>query len=167
MKTIAACAVALLLPCSTLYAAEKKPGIQISFNSDDSRTHFAPRHAPAEARLAITSRDGSATLMLLKDVVAVQLSDHAMSNVNAKEETGFFEGLLLSTVKFAVGKSVEYPIAHIRSADVRDGELRIMTDEDKPLFSELKVNGTDVLRDFSAADAARFVNVFRLAKAGR
>lgn len=164
MKTIAACAVALLLPCSTLYAADKKPGIEISFNFDDSRGHIASRHTPAETRLAITSRDGSTTLMLLKDVVAVQLSDRAMANVNAKEGTGFFEGLVLSTVKFALGQAVDYPVANIRTADVRDGELRLLTDEDKPLFSGLKVNHNEVLRDFSAADAARFVNAFRLAK---
>jgi hypothetical protein len=167
MKTIAACAVALLLPCSTLYAADKKPGIQISFNFEDSRGHIASRHAPADARLAITSRDGSTTLMLLKDVVAVQLSDRTMANVQSKEETGFLGGLVLSTVKFALGKAVEYPVANIRTADVRNGELRLISDEDEPVFSGLKVNGTNVLRDFAPADAARFVNAFRLAKAGR
>ncbi len=61
----------------------------------------------------------------------------------------------------AVGKSVEYPIAAIRSVDYRDGMLRIVNDQNKPVFAELKVNGTEILRDFSSADAARFVAAVR------
>jgi len=168
MKPLLACALALLLPASAMFAAAaKKPGVNISFSSDDDRTHFGPRHTAGEARLAITSRDGSTMLMLLNDNIAVQLTDKALRNVDTKKESTFVEELLASAVRLAVGKAVEYPIANIRTADVRDGELRLITDEDKPVFSELKVNGTDVFHDFSAADATRFVNALRAAKARR
>jgi hypothetical protein len=167
MKKIAIFALALLLPAAALLAADKKPGISISFSSDDSHTGVGSRHSAAEARLSITTRDGSTTLMLLKDVVAVQLTDRTMANVHANDDAGFVEELLASAVRLTMGKSVEYPIANIRSADFRDGALLLINDQNKPLFSELKVNGTEVLRDFSAADAARFVNAFRAAKAAR
>ena len=168
MKPLTACALALLLPASAMFAATaKKPGVTISFSSDDSRTHFGPRHSPGDARLAITSRDGSTMLLLLNDSVAVQLTDLALKDTDTKKETTFLEDLLVSAVRLTVGKSVEYPIANIRVADVSNGELRLLTDKDKPVFSELKVNGTEVFRDFTAADAARFVNALRAAKARR
>jgi hypothetical protein len=161
-KPLAVCALALLLPASTLFAAEKKPGVSISFNSDDSHTRFGARHIAADGRPAITTRDGSTMLLLLDDAVAVQLTDRALTNMESiKHDAGFLEELLVSGVKLTLGKAVEYPIANIKSVDVVNGALRIITDENKPLFSELKVNGSDVLRDFSATDAARFVNAFR------
>jgi hypothetical protein len=167
MKRIAVFALTLLVPAAALLAADKKPGISISFSSDDSHTAVGSRHPAADARLAITTRDGSTTLMLLKDVVAVQLTDRTIANVHASNDAGFVEELLASTVRLTMGKSVEYPIANIRSADLRDGALLLINDQNKPLFSELKVNGTEVLHDFSAADVARFVNAFRAAKAAR
>src|SRR5690242_20931738 len=49
----------------------------------------------------------------------------------------------------------------------RDGVLRIVNDQNKPVFAELKVNGTEILRDFSSADAARFVAAVRDRKSTR
>ena len=167
MKKIGVFALALMLPAAALLAADKKPGITFSFSSDDSHTGVGSRHSAGDARLAITTRDGSMTLLLLKDVVAVQLTDRVIANVHTKDDAGFVEELLASAVRLTMGKSVEYPIANIRSADVRDGALLLLNDQNKLLFSELKVNGTEVLRDFSAADATRFVNAFRAAKVHR
>jgi hypothetical protein len=162
MKTIAMCALALLLTSG----AASAEGLSISVSSEDPNTEMGPRYETRDARLAITSRDGSVVLMLMDDLVAVQLSDKALAAMETKKkkETGFLEDLLVAGVKLAVGKSVEYPIAHIRSIDVRNGLLQLTNDQNKPVFSDLKVNGKDVLRDFSSADAARFVSAFRAKK---
>jgi hypothetical protein len=167
MKTIATCALALLLAGGT---AQAKDGISISFNSDDSRTELGPRHDVRDARLAITSHDGSAMFLLTDDVVAMQLTDAALARMQSEEkkkESNFLEELLVAGVKLAVGKSIEYPIANIRSVDYRDGALRLIGTDDKPVFTNVKVNGTDVLRDFSRADVMRFANALRTAKASR
>ena len=160
MKTTATCLLALLLMSSAAFA---QGSLSISLSSDDPRTEMGPRHDLRDARLAITSRDGSTVFLLLDDVIAVQLSDRALKNLDSKkkEETGFLEELLAAGVKLAVGKSVEYPIAHIRTIEYRDGALRLMSDQNKPVFSDLKVNGTDILRNFSSADAARMVTALR------
>jgi hypothetical protein len=167
MKTLATSALALLLLASVASAGDKKDGLSISFDSDDSRTHLAPRHVARDARLAVTTRNGAAVLLLTKDVVAVQLSDAALAKVETKNDAGFLEELVVSGVRLAVAKAVEYPVANIRSAEIRDGVLTLINDQGKPVFDNVKVNGANVTRDLSAADAAKFVNAFRAIKSGK
>jgi len=57
--------------------------------------------------------------------------------------------------------SVEYPVANLRSAEIRNGVLTLTNDQGKPVFDQVKVEGENVLRSLSAADAAKFVHVFR------
>jgi hypothetical protein len=128
---------------------------------------LAPRHNERDARLAITNRDGSVSLLLMDEVVAVQLTDRALANVSTKDDASFLEELLASGVRLAIRKAVDYPIANIRSVDINNGALVLTSDKNQPVFKEVKVNGTDVLRDFAINDAARFVNAFRAAKSGR
>jgi hypothetical protein len=165
MKRIAACALALLLSAPIASAG----GLSISFNSDDSHVDFGSRRNPRAAQVAITSRDGSTVLMLAKDVVALQLSDAAIAKLEAekkKEDTSFLEELVLAGVQAALGKSLEYPIDEMK-ADYRNGALQFTNDENEAIFTNVKVNGVDVLRNFSSADATRFVNAVRAAKAKR
>jgi len=154
-------ALALLLSASAAFAAGKKPGITISLTSEDPRTHVGPRRDLRDARLAITTRDGSTSLLLLDDAVAVQLTDRTLANVAAKEEAGFVEELVAAGVRSAMRKAVEYPIANIRRVEVRDGALVLTNDRNQPIFTEMKVNGNEVLRGFSPADTARFVSALR------
>jgi DNA-binding protein YbaB len=168
MKTLTTCALVLLLSTAVAVAGEKKKeGISVSFDSDDARTQLAPRHALREARVAVRTRNGAAVLLLTGDVVAVQLSDATLAAVEADEDANLLEEMLVAGVRAAMKKSVEYPIAHIRSAEIRNGNLVLTNDEGKPVFSEIKVNGNNVTRDIAAADAARFVNAFRAAKGRR
>jgi hypothetical protein len=165
MKKIPVVALALLLWGGV---ASADNGISISLSSDDPRAEMGPRYETRDAQVAIRTRDRSAMLLLVDDVIAVQLSDATLAKMESekknKKETGFFEELVLAGVRLAVGKSVEYPIAALRSVDYRDGVLRIVNDQNKPVFAELKVNGTEILRDFSSADAARFVAAVRARK---
>jgi hypothetical protein len=167
MKTIPVCALVLLLSAGLSYAADEKSGISISFSSDDSRISLGARHAAGDGRVAITTRDGLVTLILLNEVVAVQLTDRALTKTSNRPEAGFLEELVVAGVRLALGKAVEFPIANIRSVDLRDGALVLTSDSNQPVFGELKVNGSDVLRDFTPADAARFVTAFRAAKQAR
>ncbi|HEX6100619.1 MAG TPA: hypothetical protein VF432_30160 [Thermoanaerobaculia bacterium] len=164
MKTLATCTLALLLTGGTVLAQDNN--ISISLNSDDSRTELGDRHDVRDARMAITTRDRSTVLLLLDDTVAMQLTDATLAKMDAekKKDTNFLEELVLAGVKLAVGKSVEYPIADIRTIDYSNGALRVIGADNKPVFTEIKVNGTDVLRDFSRADVVRFANAVRAAK---
>lgn len=164
------CALAAVLVATAALAADKKPGINISFSSDDDRTHLAPRHDLRDARLAVTTREGSTVLLLTGDAVAVQLSDRALQKLESeeqKDDKNLLEELVLSGVKVMLRKSIEVPVASVRSAEIRNGALVLTTERNQPLFTEIKVNGSEVLRDFAVGDAAKFVNAFRAAKAAQ
>src|SRR5207253_2757623 len=162
------CVLVLLVSTATAFAAEKHPqNISVSFDSDDARTKLASRHTAGEARVVAGTRNGAAVLMLLDDVVAVQLSGATLAAAKTKDDANFFEEWIVAGVRMALRRSVEYPIANIRSAELRDGTLVLTNDEGKPVFAEIKVNGSIVTRDLAPADAARFVNAFRAVKARR
>lgn len=161
MKTLATCALLVLLSTPAL----AKDGLSISFNSDDSRTDLGDRHELRDARAAIVSQDRSVELMLIGDVIAIQLSDRTLDQMESKKkDANLFEEIILAGVQVAVGKSIEYPIASIKSIDYVNGALRIIGADGKPVFTEVKVNGTNVMRDFTRADAVRFANAVRAAK---
>jgi hypothetical protein len=161
MKKIPLYALVLLLVAGV---ASAESNLSISLSSDDDLATMGPRRDVRDARVAIRTRDRSTMLLLMNDVVAVQLSDAALAKLQSEkknEDAGFFEELFTAGVRIAIGKSVEYPLANIRSVEYRDGVLHLVNAKNEPVFAELKVNGTDVLRDFSSADAARFINAFR------
>jgi hypothetical protein len=165
MNRLATCALVLLLSAPAAFAGD----LSIDFSADDSRVDVAPRRNPRNAQLAITSRDGSTVLMLAKDVVAIQLSDATIAKMEAekeKKETNFFEELILAGVQMAVGKSMEYPVSKLK-VDYRGGALQFRNEKSEPVFTEIKVNGVDVLRNFASADATRFVNAVRTAQSRR
>ncbi len=164
MKRVTLFALTLLL-CSTLASADDgKRGVSISFNSDDPNTQVGPRRNMREAKLAITTKDGSTALLLMNDVVAVQLTDKVIANVKPKDDDSILEELVASGVQVMLRRAVEYPIAHLRTVEVRDGVLTMGNDKNQPIFTDVKINGANVLRSFSPADAARFVNAFRAAR---
>lgn len=168
MRTPATFLLALVVAAAPFATAgEKKEGISIRIDSEDSRAKIAPRRLAREARLAIPTRRGAVTLLLTDEVVAVQLSDHTMAKVEAEPDAGFLEELIVSGVRLAVGKSIEVPITDLRSAEVRGGVLVLTTNEGKPAFDGVEVDGENVTHGVSRADADRFVRAFRKVKAGR
>lgn len=168
MRTMISGALLLVLSATPVFAAEKHAGsISVSFDSDDARTRVASRHAANEARVVAVTRNGAAELMLFDDAVAVQLSDAVLAGLKAKDDANFLEEWFLAGVRLGLRKSVEYPVANIRTAELRDGVLVLTNSEGKPVFDEIRVNGSIVTRDLAPADAARFVNAFRAIKARR
>lgn len=165
MKKLALSAMLALAVAQSAFAG----GISIGLESKDSRVELASRRNPRSAQLAITSRDGSTVLMLTKDVVAMQLSDAAIAKLEAakeKKDTNFLEELLLAGVQIAIGKSMEYPLSNLK-ADYRNGELLFTNDKNETIFNEVKVNGVEILKNFSAADATRFVAAVRAQQRSR
>lgn len=162
--------IALLLAALPLLAGEKgekKEGISISFDSDDPHTRLVARHDVKAARLAIPTRRGAAVLLLTSDAVAVQLSDETMRKVETEADAGFLEELIVSGVRLAIGKSVEYPVARIRSAEIANGVLVLTSEDGKPVFDTIRVDGHNVTHDLDAASAARFLREFRKLRAGK
>jgi len=55
-------------------------------------------------------------------------------------------------------------VAKLRTAEVRDGTIILRNQEGRSVFTNVRVSGTDMMRDFTSADAARFVNAIRALK---
>lgn len=163
MKTLITCALVLCLSASAAAADD----VSISFSSKDPRTRVAPRYVARNARLAITTRGGAAMLLLTNDVVAVQLSDATLDEVETKHDANFLEEMIVAGVRHGLSKAVEYPVANIRSAEIRNGVLVLTNDQGKPVFEEVKVNGRNVTHALSVADAARFVRELRRVQSAR
>ncbi|MGH3056197.1 MAG: hypothetical protein ACRDL7_14580, partial [Gaiellaceae bacterium] len=111
----------------------------------DSPARMAPRHDTREARIAITTEDGAATLLLTHDVVAVQLSDHSFKRVMRELHDKEFDDddiafavvikhAVISTVRSVLDQSAECPIRAIREVTYRHGRLEFVTEKGRYVF---------------------------------
>src|SRR5262245_41638499 len=87
---VVALSALLLLPAGAANAQHHHHGPRISINGDDdSSARPGPRRTPREARAFITTTDNVATLLLTRDVLAMQLTDRALARMvhDADEDT--------------------------------------------------------------------------------
>ena len=141
-----------------------------------SPAHWSSRHDARDARLAITTRDGDATMILDDDVVAVQLSDRVMHRVERefrdKQELAednplarAIETAVFSGVRSLLDHSAECSIHDLRDVDYRDGELVFTSERGRHVFNHFEIHNDDLLASFSEHDAQDFVREFRRIKA--
>jgi hypothetical protein len=144
----------------------------------DSPARLAPRHDIRDAAVAITTEDGTATLLLTRDVVALQLSDHTfkriMRSLRDKEYddddiafAAVIKHAVISTVRSALDQSAECPIREIRTVSYRDGRLEFLTMNGRYVFGSTRIDGDeDTLSGFTEHDAIEFVREFQHVKDG-
>ena len=144
---------------------------------------WAMRHDAGDARIAITTEDGDATLLLTDQVVAMQLSDRTLHRLrqrlrreeDAREEDGgdalgigtAIRATVFSAVRTLLDHSAEVPVRQLRDVDYRDGRLRFTTASGGGVFDDVDVNDRDVTASFRDRDALAFVREFRRLKAMR
>jgi hypothetical protein len=135
-----------------------------------------PRYALNQAEFAMTTRDDVASLLLTREVVALQLSERTLRRVSNQVESegqhdGFFARMIVNVVHNTVNNvlrhSLQVPLDRLRSADYRDGRLVLVTDEGERLFQDVEVENSEVMQSFSPRDAQLFVRHFRALKAAR
>lgn len=140
----------------------------------EAPARWASRHDMRDARLAIESEDGDATLLITDRVVAIQLSDRTLRKVkrelrNEEDEEDnavarAFMAVVMSGVRTLLDHSAECPIRDIRDVEYRHGRLVFTTTDGDLVFSQLNVDDRDVMESFSDHDAQSFVREFRRAK---
>ncbi len=148
---------------------------------------WAARHDPREARLAITTEDGNAILILTDQIVAVQLSDRALHRVARKlkvtiqldgtkladEEDADGDNALARAIKTVVisgvrallDHSAECPVRELKDVEYRHGRLEFTTEDGERALEGMDLCDQDVMESFSARDARAFVQEFRRVKA--
>ena len=134
-----------------------------------------PRHSLRNAHMAITTTDNTASFVMTREVVALQLTDRALREVgremdrDTSEEKGMFASMVASVVRSTVStvlrRSMQIPISELRTVDYRDGRLLFVTEDGDRIFEKAEVNGTDLMASFSPREAQAFVREFRALKA--
>ena len=137
---------------------------------------WAQRYDERGALIAITSRDGDATLLLNDEVVAMQLSDRTLHRIKRELKRGrdddednalaqAIKSAVVASVSSLLDHSAECPIRDLKDVDYRNGSLVFTTEGGRQIFKSVQVDDEDVMRGFSASDARQFVKEFRRVKA--
>lgn len=144
----------------------------------DAPARWASRQDPRDARIAITTRDGKAMLILTDDAVAAQLSDRIIHKIDRKLRNEQDEGednvlartiktAVLTSVRSALDHSIECSIRDVSDVEYRHGRLIMTTEDGDRLFERVEISDRDMMENFSETDARAFVREFRRLKRGR
>jgi hypothetical protein len=165
--------LAALLPAGTAFAHDH----HVTIGSCEVRepVEWGTRHDLARARFAIITEDRAAALVLTRDLVAIQLSDRTLRDLDreiAREKDDEDDGVIADAIKGAIlggvrallDHSLECPIADLRDVRYRDGRLILITEDGDRIFEDLNINDHEVLDGFPEHDALAFVREFRRAK---
>jgi hypothetical protein len=173
---LAALAVLSLVPAQHAAAQRtERHGIEIGSLSEGP-ARMGPHRDAREARLAITTTNDVVSLLLTRDVVAMQLTERTLRQVTgemardaADADDGFVARMIGDVVRSSVSnmlrRSIEYPVSDLRSVEYSGGRLVFTTEEGERIFEDVEVNDTKMAESFSPADARAFVREFQAVKA--
>jgi hypothetical protein len=176
MKTLLLLTLLAVLPASGARASSHDDCPTVSSRCCDDPARWARRHDVRDARLAVDTENGDATLLITDEVVALQLSERDIKKLKHKlretEDEKDNDNLIGHAIKLAIlsslgdlfDHSAECPVRNIRNVDYRHGRLAFTSDRGKPMFEDISVGGHDVLGDLSEHDAQAFVKEFRRVK---
>lgn len=131
---------------------------------------FAERHY--DGRFAIHTPGREATMLLTPRVVAVQLDDRVLHQVDREmrhelrdQDGECFLGraiarVVVGSVRSMIARSIECPIRELRDVRYRDGRLELIARNGRRVFEHLEVNGGELLEGFRPGDAIAFVEEF-------
>jgi hypothetical protein len=175
---VLAFALLALLPAGPMFA-HADPGITIKPGFDcDEPMRWSKRHDTSRAISAITTRNGKVTLVLTRNVVALQLSDRTMRKIDRElhrarnQDDGAdaigeaFKVAALSTVRSLLDHSAECPVDELRDVRYVDGRIQFISRDGDPVFRHVRMDDDDMLEGFDPEDAADFVQEFRRLKSG-
>jgi hypothetical protein len=176
MKRFLLLIVSIVLPAGGALAhGHDASSVTVNSSSCNSPARWADRFDTRDARLAITTQDGDAVLLLTDDVVAFQLSDRCLSRLkrelrrdeDADDDNAIaraFKAVVYSGVRTLVAHSAECPVRDLRDVTYDGDRLRFYCDDCSEPFPHIDVDSRDVNEGFSPADARAFVHEFRRLK---
>jgi hypothetical protein len=166
-----------LIPLAALlavapFAAAGDQSLDTTIEMDlDPPARWDDLHDVDDAQLDITSRNRKVTMLLMRRVVAVQLSQRVLDRVKTKvrdakqEDSGplgnAIKTAVLAGVKSMLNHSAEVDIKDIAKADYRDGEIVLLDHRGRKIFTNAKVDGDTVMKNFPEPDAREFVRQLR------
>lgn len=129
---------------------------------------WGPRHDARRSRLEIVTEDGTVSLLITDDRVAMQLSDRTMRRIERKiererdddEDSAIgvaIRDAVLGGVRALLRRSLECPIDELRDARVRNGRLELIDRHGHRIFDGVEVNDRQVMESFSESDLRAFL----------
>lgn len=138
---------------------------------------WGARHDLGRTRYAMLTHDGSAVLLITREVVAVQLSDRTLRKIDREMEreqedddgvlAGAIKSAVLGGVRALLNHSLECPIDELSDVRYRDGRLELIAEDGGRVFENVEIDDRDLLESFRAQDARAFVEEFHRLKGGR
>ncbi len=167
--------LALTLSATSAGAREHGMGVRMNSSCCDEPSRWTDRHAPKDRHFEVITENGKTSLLLTRDVVAIQLSDRTMHRVDRELRTkerahrdqplaDVIVGAVTGGVRALLDHSAECDLREVRSVDYRGGRLVFIANDGSRLFDRLELDDDPVLEGFSQRDAASFIREFRLAK---
>src|SRR5262245_24159096 len=146
---------------------------ELSFHSH-GLTRLRAHQDPADARIAINTRNGKVTLLLTDRYVAFQLSDGTLRRVRRElrdaeddQDSPFASAIVIAvtaTVRGLIDHSVVCPVSDLRDVSYRDGHLEFRDHRGRLVFDDGAPGDPDSATAFSERDAQNFVREFQRLK---
>jgi hypothetical protein len=165
--------IALALAVAAPLAAQHSESMHVNVHVPDSIVHMVDRENVEHARIAIVSRDGASTLLLMDTTIVAQMTDHGLARMNSREAVDTIQGagnrLLARMVLGALQPVFDHGFAyHLRDmADARyaDGRLQILRRNGEEVFGDTQIGHEPLMASFTPADAKAFARKAREARA--
>lgn len=165
---VALSALALALPL----AAQEK-GVRVNVQVPDSVAHVIDRTSPGRAQLAIVSRDGTASLLLMDTTIVAQMTDHGLAKMNSRETTDTIKGSINRLIaRMALGAlqplfdhGIAYHLRDLADARYADGRLQLIRANGEEVFKDTSIGKTPLMESFTPRDAELFAKRVREARA--
>lgn len=156
-------ALVLFIPVPQQVIAQSS---KIMISGDDMDVSFTDRMSHSDALRAITNREGSVDFLLTESDLLIQFSDGELvrisSEINRDSSESHFAEILKSMVSSGVrtllDRAMAIPLYEISEISFSERKLTILNRDHVDIFSDLEINGTLIMQDFSRRDALRFVS---------
>ncbi|HYH81953.1 MAG TPA: hypothetical protein VEX86_19260 [Longimicrobium sp.] len=166
-RRLAALALVLGAGLSPLAAhpAAAQRGTTMRVNAADSLTSIVPRQRASSAEAALRTRDGQVAVLLLDSELVVQFTDEGLDRVTrdvgrAESAQGAAARILARMLGAGMAGLLDHGIAcrlsELRGTSAQGSRLLVEDRRGRSVFSEMEVNGKQVMDDFPPAEARRF-----------
>lgn len=164
---------ALTLAFALPLAAQEKGSVRVNMKVPDSVTHVIDRTSPGLAHLAIVSRDGTASLLLMDTTIVAQMTDHGLAKMNSREATDTIKSsvnrliarMVLGALQPLFDHGIAYHLRDLADARYADGRLQLLRANGDEVFKGTEIGRTPLMESFAPQDAALFAKSAREARA--
>jgi hypothetical protein len=165
--------IALALALAAPLRAQQSGSMHVNVHVPDSIAHVVDREASDQARFAIVSRDGSATLLLMDTTIVAQMTDRGLARMNSREATDTIQGLgnrlvarmVLGALQPLFDHGVAYHLRDMADARYADGRLQILRANGEEVFRDSQIGREPLMESFTPGDAKAFAKRAREARA--